>query len=92
MNLVVTVFRHHEGVDFWQFIFIKTCKLGVHKIGGVKNVNMSANFATFATSADFVARRCRSIGEIYLTAAFLILLKVSGEIPRYDAIMFCGNR
>jgi len=46
MNLVVTVFRHHDGVDFCQIFFIKNCKLGVHKIGGVKNVNMSANFAT----------------------------------------------
>jgi hypothetical protein len=25
-TLVVTVFRHHEGVGFWRFFSIKNCK------------------------------------------------------------------
>jgi hypothetical protein len=37
---VVTRFCHLEGGVFWQFIFINACKLGIPKIGGVKNVNM----------------------------------------------------
>lgn len=37
----MTLFCHHEGGVFWQFYFVKHCKLSVHKNGSVLNVNIN---------------------------------------------------